>query len=52
LELNFNISHWAGLIDYTTPYEFAIYYVFKKQSKTLSFKTLYSRVNIIPKFMF
>jgi len=30
LNLNFNALHWAGLTDYTTPYEFAVCYVFKK----------------------
>jgi len=36
----FKYLHWAELTDYTTPYEFAICYVFEKQSRTLGFKTL------------
>ena len=40
LDPNFSALHWAGLTDYTTPYEFAVCYVLKKQSKTLGFKTL------------
>jgi len=37
----FKYLHWAGITDYTTPYEFAICYVFDKQSKTLGFKALF-----------
>jgi len=40
LDPDFKYLHWAGLTDYTTPYEFAICYVFEKQSRTLGFKTL------------
>jgi len=37
----FKYLHWAGLTDYTTPYEFAICYVFEKQSRALGFMTLF-----------
>jgi len=42
-ELNFAFKylHRAGLTDYTTPYEFAICYVFDKQSKRLGILTLF-----------
>ena len=40
LNLAFKYLHWAGLTDYTTPYDFAVCYVFEKQSRTLGFKTL------------
>jgi len=33
LKPDFTYLHWAGLIDCTHPYEFAIYYVFRKQSE-------------------
>jgi len=29
----FSLSHWAELTDYTSPYGFAIGYVFDKQSQ-------------------
>lgn len=33
----FKCPHWAGLTDYTSPFGFAIGYVFKKQSEILGF---------------
>lgn len=34
---DFKYLHWAGLTDYTSPYGFAISYVFDKQSGVANF---------------